>query len=50
MEEEYFFGEKNANFASTCYLLANQHSNLGEYEKALQELEDVLGKEKKNKK
>ncbi len=45
MEEKFYHGEKNPKLVDTLYYLANQYSNLGQYEKALQTYNDVLGKD-----
>jgi hypothetical protein len=49
MEEEFYHGRKNVDSITTLYYLANQYSNLGQFEKALLSYEDVLGKKKKKK-
>ena len=46
MEEEFYHEKENANLANTCYYLAERYSDLGQYEKALQEYQNLLGKRK----
>ena len=46
MEWKNYENEENAYYAATCYCLAEQYSNLGEYEKARDIFLNVLGKNK----
>jgi hypothetical protein len=43
MEEDFYLNEENANLTNTIYYLAGEYSNLGEYDKALETYEKVLG-------
>ncbi len=47
MEEKFYNGKKNEDLAHTYYFLAAQYGKIGQYDKALQSYEELLGKRAK---
>jgi tetratricopeptide (TPR) repeat protein len=44
LRKKIYQDKEHPSIASTFYSIAQQYSNLGQYEKALQAFQDVLGK------
>ena len=44
MRKKIYKDTEHPSIATTFYSIAEQYSNLGQYEKALQAFQDVLGK------
>ncbi len=49
LEKKIYQDKEHPSIATTFHEIAKQYSNLGQYEKALQAFQDVLGKGRKSK-